>query len=378
MNTAAPLQPAVGHGQRKVFTSLQAGRALAALVVVLFHLGLIIADAKYFDVPWVATPFRWGDAGVEFFFVLSGFIIASAHAGDISRPTRLIPYLQRRMIRIYPPYWIIFALVCVMALPLAATRATLPTDPGKLAEAWFLLPQDPAEVGGTGSPVIIVAWTLRYEILFYLFFALLILDLRLGLLSASAYAIAFATLRHQPGIGFPLTFLLNPCVWTFGMGIAVARAAGGAVRPPSRPLVWLALASTAFMGLAMNRAYQWVPLADWNVYGLGLASSIAIFAAVAAENAGSNLGGGRAFQLIGAASYVLYLIHYPLFSVGCKVAMACGMKKLGIPGMVVSYALLLAAAIGAAILFHLAIELPVQRWLSDRLIRKTRSPSLTG
>ena len=121
-----------------------------------------------------------------------------------------------------------------------------------------------------------------------------------------------------------------------------------------------------------------MPLADWNVYGLGLASSIAIFAAVAAENAGSNLGGGRAIQLIGAASYVLYLIHYPLFSVGCKVAMACGMKKLGIPGMVVSYALLFAAAIGTAILFHLAIELPVQRWLSARLIRKTRSTSLTG
>jgi peptidoglycan/LPS O-acetylase OafA/YrhL len=71
----------------------------------------------------VGTPFRWGDAGVEFFFVLSGFIIASAHAGDISRPARLIPYLQRRIIRIYPPYWIIFAIVCAMALPLAATRA---------------------------------------------------------------------------------------------------------------------------------------------------------------------------------------------------------------------------------------------------------------
>lgn len=351
---------------------------MAAVLVVLFHLGLIVADGKYFDVPWVGTLFRWGDAGVEFFFVLSGFIIASAHAADISRPARLIPYLQRRLIRIYPPYWIIFAIVCVLALPLAATRATLPTDPGTLAGAWFLFPQDPAEVGGTGSPVIIVAWTLRYEILFYLFFALVILDLRLGLLAASAYAIAFATLRHQLGIGFPLTFLLNPCVWLFGMGIAVAGAAGGAVRPPSRPLVWLTLAAAAFMGFAMNRAYQWVPLADWNVYGLGLASSIAILAAVAAENAGSTLGGGRVLQLIGAASYVLYLIHYPLFSVGCKVAMACGMKKLGIPGMMVSYALFLAAAIGAAILFHLAIELPLQRWLSARLIRKTRSTSLTG
>jgi exopolysaccharide production protein ExoZ len=361
-----------------VFASLQAGRALAALLVVLFHLGLIIADAKYFDAPWVATPFRCGDAGVEFFFVLSGFIIASAHAGDISRPSRLIPYLQRRMIRIYPPYWIIFAIVCVMALPVAATRATLPNDPGTFAGAWFLLPQNPAEVGGMGSPVIIVAWTLRYEILFYLYFALWILDFRLGLLAAVAYAIAFATLRHQPETGFPLTFLLNPCVWLFGMGIAVARAADGAVRSPSRPLVWLALASTAFIGLAMNRAYHWLPLADWNVYGLGLASSIAIFAAVSAENAGISLGGGRALQLIGGASYVLYLIHYPLFSVGCKVAMACGLKKLGIAGMAASYVLLLVAAIAMAILFHLTIELPVQRWLSARLIRKTRSASPAG
>lgn len=361
-----------------MFASLQAGRAVAALAVVLFHLGLIIADAKYFDLPWVAAPFRFGDAGVEFFFVLSGFIIASAHAADISCPSRVVPYLQRRLIRIYPPYWIIFAMVCVTALPLAATRATLPTSPGTLAGAWLLLPQDSAEVGGTGSPVIIVAWTLRYEILFYLFFALLILDLRLGLLAAVAYAIAFAALRHQPGTGFPLTFFFNPCVWLFGMGITAARVSAAASLPPCRPLAWLALASAAFVGLAMNRAYQWVPLADWSVYGLGVAGSIAILAAVAAENNGIDLGGGRVLQLIGAASYVLYLIHYPLFSVGCKVAMACGLKNLGIAGMAVSYVLLLAAAITTAILFHLVIELPLQRWLSTRLIRKTRTPSTSG
>ena len=229
MNTAAPLQPAAAHRSRKLLVSLQAGRALAAVLVVLFHLGGIVADAKYFNVPWVAAPFRFGDAGVEFFFVLSGFIIASAHAADISRPSRLIPYLQRRAIRIYPPYWIVFALVCLLALPFGATRATLPTDLGTLTEAWFLFPQDPAVVGGTGSPVIIAAWTLRYEVLFYLYFALLIVDLRLGLLVAVGYAIAFASLRHQPGNVFPLTFLLNPCVWLFGMGIVVARASDGAL-----------------------------------------------------------------------------------------------------------------------------------------------------
>jgi len=361
-----------------VFASVQTGRALAALLVVLFHLGMIFEDPRYFNVPWAATPFQFGEAGVEFFFVLSGFIIASAHAGDISRPSRLIPYLQRRMIRIYPPYWIVFALVCLLSLPVESMRAALPTDSATLARAWMLFPQGDAVVRGTGSPVLVVAWTLRYEILFYLFFALFIVDLRLGLCAAVAYALAFATLRHQPGTGFPLTFLLNPCVWLFGMGIAVARIRDGAMRFPFRPMVWLALASIAFVGFAMNRAHDWIPLGDWNVYGLGIASSVAILAAVAAEDAGINLSGGRAFQLIGAASYVLYLIHWPLCKVGCKVAMACGMQKLGIAGMAASYVLLLAATIGTAILFHLAIELPVQRWLSARMIRKNRSPQPTA
>lgn len=360
-----------------MFASLQAGRALAALLVVLFHLGGIVGDAKYFAAAWATIPFRFGDAGVEFFFVLSGFIIASAHAADISRPRRLVGYLQRRAIRIYPPYWIVFALVCLLALPFTATRATLPGDAGTLAGAWFLLPQDPAVVGGTGSPVLIVAWTLRYEILFYLFFGLLILDLRLGLLAAIAFAAAFGALRGRPGTGFPLTFLLQPCVWTFGMGIAVARIAERTPRL-KWPRVWLSAASLAFVAFAMNRAYHWMPLGDWNVYGLGAAAGVAILAAVTAEDAGCDLGGGRGLQLVGAASYVLYLIHYPLFSLGCKVAMAIGMKSLGIAGMAASSVFLLAAAIGTAILFHLAIELPIQRRLTATLVRRSGPTTAAG
>jgi peptidoglycan/LPS O-acetylase OafA/YrhL len=372
VNTVVP--PKSAHGSRRVLVSLQAGRGIAAILVVLFHLGLIIADTKYFGIPWVATPFRFGDAGVEFFFVLSGFIIMSAHATDISRPSRLVPYLQRRIIRIYPPYWIVFFLVFILALPFAATRATLPSDPATLAAALLLLPQDAAVVGGTGSPVLIVAWTLRYEILFYVFFGLLILDRRLGLVMALAFGVAFATLRRQPGIEFPLTFLLNPGVWLFGMGIAVASVVGRGHSLP-RPLVWLTLASVAFVAIAMNRAYHWVPFGDWNTYGLGIASSIAILAAVNAEHSGADLGGGRILQLIGSASYVLYLIHYPLFSVGCKLAMACGMTRLGIPGAALTYVIMLLAAMAAAVLFHVGIEMPVQRRLGGFMIRNPRSPA---
>ncbi|NBQ54213.1 MAG: acyltransferase, partial [Proteobacteria bacterium] len=48
--------------------------------------------------------------GVDFFFVLSGFIILHAHMDDIGRPARLGRYLWRRAVRVYPIYWICLTL----------------------------------------------------------------------------------------------------------------------------------------------------------------------------------------------------------------------------------------------------------------------------
>ena len=53
--------------------------------------------------------FLFAHAGVDFFFVLSGFIIYRVHRGDIGSPHRLSRYAWRRFVRIYPTYWIILA-----------------------------------------------------------------------------------------------------------------------------------------------------------------------------------------------------------------------------------------------------------------------------
>jgi len=58
---------------------------------------------------------QFGHAGVDFFFVLSGFIIFFVHGKDIGKPSRLPHYVWRRFIRIYPVYWAVTLISIVLA-----------------------------------------------------------------------------------------------------------------------------------------------------------------------------------------------------------------------------------------------------------------------
>src|SRR4051794_15071476 len=92
--------------------SLQACRAMAAILVVLYHTshGIFRLD-KYFGHKPFGHVFDFGFAGVDFFFVLSGFIMMHVHGRDIGQPRAFASYLWKRFSRIYPAYWIVFAAI---------------------------------------------------------------------------------------------------------------------------------------------------------------------------------------------------------------------------------------------------------------------------
>ena len=113
---------------------------------------------------------HFGHAGVDFFFVLSGFIITFVHRTDIGKPKRLGHYLERRFTRVFPFYWLvlIFSLLATWLLH----RAQFPAVREILANL-LLLPQTEDKIVGG-------AWTLVYEIMFYFVFAIAICNRRIG------------------------------------------------------------------------------------------------------------------------------------------------------------------------------------------------------
>lgn len=129
-----------------MLANLQLLRALAAIAVVVFHFGLM---------PPTSLQFTAGAAGVDLFFVLSGFIIAYSSSRDARH------FLARRLIRIIPAYWIATILAALFTLQAMAWHDAS----AWLIQSLFYLP------GPQGRPALIfVAWTLVYELAFYVIY----------------------------------------------------------------------------------------------------------------------------------------------------------------------------------------------------------------
>ncbi len=135
--------------------TLELGRFIAALAVMLSHwLGVLGEHAG----PGVTVPGTPGPLGVEYFFVLSGFVMMTAHHQDAGSFAAALRFWARRAGRIYPLYWVILLLAMAMiASPWPGARGAL---------AWVTL--EPRLV----QEIIAPAWSLRYEIAFYLMFGL--------------------------------------------------------------------------------------------------------------------------------------------------------------------------------------------------------------
>jgi exopolysaccharide production protein ExoZ len=111
------------NGQPDLFLGVQILRGLAALVVVLQHDSVAMAE-RAFD---SSLKFDWGQCGVDIFFAISGFVMVLVTAGSWGRMGVAGPFLVRRLIRVVPLYWMFtaFKILLLLAMPSLALSTVL-------------------------------------------------------------------------------------------------------------------------------------------------------------------------------------------------------------------------------------------------------------
>jgi len=336
--------------------SIQVGRGIAALIVLLYHNSITFSFPKYWGHDPLQGFAKFGHAGVEFFFVLSGFLIYFIHNRDIGKPARLTRYIRKRFIRIYPVYWIVLTALLPVYFLVAGYGEGWEREPLTILSSFLLVHIFTTHV------VLPVSWTLFFELRFYAAFALLIFNRKLGMFAVGLWLLLSV-------LSLPLGFegelgrsYFSPANLLFAMGIASAWLLNRRTIPV--PSLLLLLGIFIFLATGLTEVFD-IPLhkvfRNW-LYGLG--SAFAILGAVELERNGL-LRAPSIMVLAGEASYSIYLLHAPMLSIAVKILIGLGIRT-ALPA-VISYFLIVALVTTLCVLFHLYVERPLLKYCEAKL-----------
>lgn len=334
------------------FHGVQALRFAAATAVVVTHavdlagtrLGLETALAG-------GTLENFGAVGVDVFFVISGFIIATTTQGQTGVGAAGA-FLWRRFRRVAPIYWL-------LSLPILVGMARGGTlSPDVAATTFLFWPFSGLEMT---FPALGPGWTLCFEMLFYAGFGLAIAGGRRvawGLIGAYAAMLAAGLVVATP----VLRFWGAPIILEFLLGVGIATVWRFA---PRRLGLWAVGLAMLGFGLGLVVGYGGIDdvraLNDpWN--GLrraavwGLPSALLVFGVVRMDRTDRAPGRmSQAAAFMGDASYSIYLVHVLVIRALGRL-FESGMVAL--PGDAV-VALTVVASLAAGAVVHVWIERPL-------------------
>ncbi|SDO31721.1 Peptidoglycan/LPS O-acetylase OafA/YrhL, contains acyltransferase and SGNH-hydrolase domains [Methylobacterium phyllostachyos] len=347
--------------------NLQILRALAAYLVFLTHFGLYAA-------PVLPRPdvLAFGAAGVDVFFVLSGFIMFVSTGGG---GEGVGAFLTRRVARVVPVYWLVTLCLAVMALAGLKPIGILELRPEYLVQSLLFLP---FSRGGYVEPLNSVGWTLNYEMFFYVVFAGLLLVPTRGqrALAAAAIFLSLTLLGRLSVPGLYWAYYTKPIVLEFAAGIGLGYAYLRLGSPPAGfPVRRAAAAAFVAAGLlvlggqAGAYALDVPPEMTGFVRPLvwGSAASLVVGAMLLLEQGGITL---RSRWLLsqGNASYSFYLIHNLMLHTTSKVVALLPVAGFLRVGLIFVLAFAASAALGS-VLFR-RVEAPMNAALRRRFDRR--------
>ena len=312
---------------------IQVLRGIASLLVVFFH--TTVNDAALLGKDFCFGFFSFGKAGVDIFFVLSGFIITYTSLKALKTSGKPIPFLRRRFIRIFPAYWIVITIFLVIQSLFSSfyNSGTYNYSIANILSTYFLLPGH-LMVNG-------VSWTLSYELFFYILFsiAFIIPSKKLVFILGLIYAIVIIVLSI---INYPVDaqstwtmFFIFPMNTEFLMGVIAALIIP---KIPQGIIMGLIISGSLLFltgALLYNNHYYVVPNEFNRVITFGIPSFLIITGVVKFE-LGYKIKVHNFLLALGEASYSLYLVHLPLVVAAIKL-----IGKMGIADNIIIHCLLL-------------------------------------
>jgi exopolysaccharide production protein ExoZ len=350
----------------KQIASIQVLRAAAAAAVAIAHTHF--EANKIAELSGTTNPLPTmvlGAAGVDLFFVISGFIMVYSSWQMFGYPRSPWVFAVRRIVRIVPLYWLGTTVMLFYTIRLQSWDLSK-LDWSYVAASYFFIPHLSPQ--GEWMPLLGLGWTLNHEMFFYLAFAV-VLPFRpaIAVTTLVAFLLAFSLSGSNVPLPQALRYLANQHLWEFALGALI----GLAYCAKFRLQKWVAL-SVGFGGLAVIVAcgiWDIVPDVASRFVAWGIPSGLMMVAAL--HLAESDIPARRWLILAGDASYCIYILHVIIMPIIRNAALAIS------PGLVfglwtwpwIYVAVLASLTILLAVVFHVFVERHATDYLRKSLPR---------
>lgn len=333
-------------------------RAVAVIGVIIYHL----------DPQWLPGGF----AGVDVFFVISGFLISSIILRQYSEGTfKFRRFYQRRIARLFPALLVMALATLAMSFwvhttwDLASTSAAFSATVLSIANFHHLLQGDYFELAVDAQPLL-HCWSLAVEEQFYLVFPIMLWGLLScrGTARLTCWILGLAALSFYVNIVFSSTkpllafYMLPARAWELLAGVLLAVHAQHRRKDFGQILSWapsiLALGGLTCIGISFVTLDPGPGFPGWAAL-LPVGGATLFIAATLHAPAGRWLC-WRPVVGLGRLSYSAYLWHWPVFAyVDYLLPMESTALRLGLK-------------LGLATLFTAAsyflVEKPCRQWLN--------------
>jgi peptidoglycan/LPS O-acetylase OafA/YrhL len=350
-------------------------RAVAALLVLLLHTDQNVPA----NIPSVFPLLLRGYLGVDFFFLLSGFIITHVYLQSLAGGGRAAIgiYLWHRFIRLYPVHvTVLLGLVVIVGAATAvgfhfnsdaSWRTTDIVWNLVLVHAWGF-----ADIGSWNAP----SWSISAEWFAYLLFPFAVpllvrlrapaiaLVLAAGILVATAAVFAIAGWSLNSWIGAPA---LTRVTGEFFCGAMLCRAVGAGSSAGSGRAVALPSRLGDLVGAAAFAAFLVGASTGADDFSLTGMLALTILGAALSRGFLAQFLGCRPMLWLGEISYSVYMVHFPVLIILRRPLEWLGFAQWGGREKILTFAGVILLVIAIAAAMYSVVEKPARQKLRNRL-----------